>query len=193
MTKAMTSLGLRSSRLPVAPINCACIALPWDGPSSATASMEAPRAQAVPGLACTRARSWCRSTRIARRFASPRPCRRTCSNCCARADGLMTRSPADCDVAPARSALRSVQRRLQALGRGTVMGLAANLAVGQLGENCAVARQALAVHVARRIPQLRAHDRLCALVEDAVDRHDEHRARRLLVHCKARTQFRIGL
>src|ERR1700745_115090 len=168
----MTSLGLRSNRSPVAPINFACIAPPWDGPSLATASREAPRGQAVPALACTRARSWCRSTRIARRFASVRPCRRTCSNCCARADGRVTRSPADCDVAPARSALRSVERRLQALGRGTVMGLAAHLAVGQLRENRAVARQALAVHVARLIPQLRAHDRLRALVEDAVDRHD---------------------
>ena len=41
-----------------------------------------------------------------------------------------TRSPTDCDVAPASCALRSVQRRFQARGCGTVVGLAAELAVG---------------------------------------------------------------
>src|SRR5262249_36751176 len=188
----MTSLGLRSSHSPVAPTNCACIAPPWDGPSSATASMAAPRGRAPPALTCTHARSSCRSTRIARRSASARRCRRTCNNCCAHADGRATRSPTDCDVAPARCALRSEQRRFQALGCGTVVGLAAELSVGQLGENRAVTRQTLAVYVARRIPQLRAHDRLRALIEYAVNGHDEHRTRRLLVHCKARTQLRIG-
>src|SRR6516165_1840560 len=188
----MTSLGLRSSRSPAAPINCACIALPWAGPSSATASMAALRGRTLLPLTCTHARSWCRSTRTARRSASPRRCRRTCSCFCARADGRGRRPRNDRDVAATRSAPRSVQRRLQALGCGTVMGLAAKLSVGQLGEDRAVARQALAVDVARWIPQLRAHDRLRALIKDAINRHDEHRARRLLVHRKAVTQLRIG-
>src|SRR5262249_54576673 len=188
----MPSLGLRSSRSPVAPTNCACIAPRWDGRSSATASMEAPRGRAPLTLTCTHARSSCRSTRIARRYASARPYRRTCTTCCARADGRGMWPRNDRDIAAARSAPRSVQRRLQALGCGTVVGLAAEIASGQLGENRAVARRAVAVHVTRWIPQLRANDRLRALIEDAVDGHDEHRARRLLVYCKARTQRRIG-
>src|SRR5215831_15864640 len=80
-------------------VHCA----PWDGRSSATASMEAPRGRTLPASICTHARSWCRSTRIARRSASPRRCRRTCSNCCARADGQGMRSRNDGDVAAAGS------------------------------------------------------------------------------------------
>ena len=45
---------------------------------------------------------------------------------------------------------RSVQRRLEALGRGAVVLRAAHLALGELGENRAGGRQALALHVARR-------------------------------------------
>src|SRR6266508_3397732 len=186
---AWTSAGSRLSRSRAAPTSCVCIALQWGGRSSATASTEARREQSRPACTCTHAKSWCRFTTTARRSASPRPCRRTCSICCMRADGRVHQSPND--GAASRPWRGSVQRRLQTLGRRAVVSLAAESAVGQLGQNRAVARQALAIDMARWLPQLRAHDRLGALKEDAVDGNDEHGARALAVDDEALPQIRI--
>ena len=46
--------------------------------------------------------------------------------------------------------------------------------------------------MARGVPQLRAHDRLGALEVDALDRDDDHGARRLAVDDEALRQRRIG-
>src|SRR5215470_13269702 len=90
------------------------------------------------------------------------------------------------------SARRLVDRRLQPLGRGAIVLGTTELAAGEIGEDGAGARQAPALDVARRVPQLRAHDRLGALIEHALDRHDQHRARRLALDQEALRQRRIG-
>src|SRR5262245_49936495 len=56
---------------------------------------------------------------------------------------------------------------------------AAFLALGDLGDDRAVAWQRRAINHARRVPQLRAHDRLGALKIDALDLHHDDGARRL--------------
>ena len=67
------SPGWRSSRSPAARINCACIARPWAGRSSATPFTEARRAPAVRRCICMRARSRSRSTRTSRRSRAMAP------------------------------------------------------------------------------------------------------------------------
>jgi hypothetical protein len=79
----------------------------------------------------------------------------------------------------ANSGAPQINRRLDPLRIGGVMRLGVDLAGRDGGENLAAGRQHLAVLSGRRVPQLRAHDRLGALVVDGVDRDDENRARRL--------------
>src|SRR5687767_4475153 len=73
----------------------------------------------------------------------------------------------------------SINRLPQPCWIRAVILLPAHLALGDRGEDRAVARQARAVNVARGVPQLRAQDRLGALEIDALDRNDDDRARRL--------------
>src|SRR5262249_50157651 len=73
-----------------------------------------------------------------------------------------------------------------------IVSFSAELAARQLGENRAVARQAVAIDVTRRIPQLRAHDRFRALIENAIDGNDKHGAWRLAIDDEALRQRRIG-
>src|SRR5215208_581009 len=163
---AEISLGWGWSRSRAARISFACIALPWAGRLSAIQFMARRRAAVVPDYTCTRARLWCRFTRSASRFASRRPHRCTCTNGCAPAAGR-----ARClrwwneDAQPSSS----IDRRLQPFGRGAVMLGAAEPAAGELGQDHAGGRQRLAIDLARSIPQLRTHDRLGALIEDAFD------------------------
>ena len=72
--RVSSSPGWHSSRSPAARINCACIAPPWAGRSSATRSTDnAPPRRRRPDCICIRARSSCRSTRTARRSRSSAP------------------------------------------------------------------------------------------------------------------------
>jgi len=63
----------------------------------------------------------------------------------------------------------SVQRRLEPLRASAVVLRSADPALGEIGQDGTGARQAGAIHMARCIPQLRAHDRLGALEIDAID------------------------
>src|SRR6516165_2092779 len=85
-----------------------------------------------------------------------------------------------------------VQRLLDPLRLAAIVLGTANLAARDFGENGAGAGQALAIDMARRIPQFRTHDGFGALIKHALHRDHDHRARRFAVDDEAFRKRRIS-
>src|SRR5262249_42940446 len=99
---------------------------------------------------CMRGKLSFRSTKIARRPASPPQSLRICARRFSNAAGATTKPVASLARYPL------VQRLLDPLRLAAVVFGTANLAARDRGENGAGAGQALAIDMARRIPQFRA-------------------------------------
>src|SRR5271157_1647343 len=133
-----------------------------------------------------RGKSSYRSTKIARRSASPLQSPRICARRLSNAAGATTK--------PAASVARCplVQRLLDPLRLAAVVFGTADLAAADVSKDGAGAGQVLAIDMARRIPQFRAHDGFGALIKHALHRDYDHRARRLVVDDKTFRERRIG-
>src|SRR5688572_32368740 len=90
------------------------------------------------------------------------------------------------------SALVLVKPGLEPLVESLVVFLRVELLPGDVGDDGAGTRQARALDVLRRVPQLRAEDGAGALEEHRVDVDHDHRARQLAVHAEALEQPRVG-
>ena len=107
-------------------------------------------------------------------------------------DKQLVTPPAPSRPRAERREAASVDRLLHPLRREAVVLVAAQLAAADLGEDFSGGRQAGALDLHRRVPELGSHDRLGALEEHLLDRDHEHAARRLALHGEARAQLRIG-